>query len=108
MATAPRESFDPAANPVLVFSTTSIPEGLLVKGLLESEGLPVQVKGESEGPYRMGPVYLWVPEAFEVQARLVLEEALSGETAPGKRADAPPERGRSPSAWSTEEPSGPS
>jgi len=108
MATAPRESFDPAANPVLVFSTTSIPEGLLVKGLLESEGLPVQMKGESEGPYRMGPVFLWVPEAFEVQARLVLEEATSIGTAPGEGAEPPPELGRSPSAWSTEEPSGPS
>jgi putative signal transducing protein len=62
---------------VMVFGTGSIPEGLLVKGLLESEGIPVQMKGEAEGPYRMGPVSLWVPEAFEVQARLILEEASS-------------------------------
>jgi len=67
---------------VLVFSTTSIPEGLLVKGLLESEGIPVQLKGESEGPYRMGPVDVWVPAALEVQARLILQEAVSGDVAP--------------------------
>ena len=79
---SPRESVDPAADLVLVFSTTSIPEGLLVKGLLESEGIPVQVKGESEGPYRMGPVDVWVPAAFEVQARLILEEAASGNAEP--------------------------
>lgn len=79
----PQRSVDPSASLVLVFSTTSIPEGLLVKGLLESEGIPVQLKGESEGPYRMGPVYVWVPEAFEVQARLVLEEAVSGDAGPG-------------------------
>jgi putative signal transducing protein len=66
-----------ASRLVMVFGTGSIPEGLLVKGLLETEGIPVQMKGEAEGPYRMGPVSLWVPEAFEVQARLILEEASS-------------------------------
>ncbi len=73
---------------VMVFGTGSIPEGLLVKGLLESEGVPVQLKGEAEGPYRMGPVSLWVPEALEVQARLILEEASSGRT----RVDEPDDR----------------
>jgi len=80
---AAQKSFDASTDLVLVFSTTSIPEGLLVKGLLESEGIAVQLKGESEGPYRMGPVYVWVPEEFEVQARLVLEEATSGDAVPG-------------------------
>jgi hypothetical protein len=65
---------------VLVFSTASIPEGLLVKGLFESEGIPVQVKGESEGPYRMGPVHLWVPVELEVQARMILEDAVRDES----------------------------
>jgi len=32
-------------------------------------------KGEGEGPYRMGPVYLWVPEEFEIQAKMILQEA---------------------------------
>jgi hypothetical protein len=64
----------------MVFGTGNIPEGLLVKGLLESEGIPVQLKGEAEGPYRMGPVSLWVPETFEIQARMILEEAAAGET----------------------------
>ena len=63
---------------VLVFTTPSIPEGLLAKGLLESEGIPVWVKGEAEGPYRIGPVLLWVPEEFEIQARMLLEDAGSG------------------------------
>jgi hypothetical protein len=64
----------------MVFGTGNIPEGVLVKGLLESEGIPVQLKGEAEGPYRMGPVSLWVPETFEIQARMILEEAAAGET----------------------------
>jgi hypothetical protein len=89
--------FDPPAGEVpasgrlvLVFSSSSIPEGLLAKGLLESEGISVFVKGESEGPYRMGPVYLFVPEEVEVQARLALAEAASGarSTAPSDAADA--------------------
>jgi Putative prokaryotic signal transducing protein len=63
---------------VMVFATQKIPEGMLVKGLLEAEGITVFVKGESEGPYRIGPVYLWVPEEFEVQARLVLADAAAG------------------------------
>jgi hypothetical protein len=67
----------PSTRLVMVFGTGSIPEGLLVKGMLESEGIPVQMKGEAEGPYRMGPVSLGVPEALEVQARMILEEAAS-------------------------------
>jgi phage major head subunit gpT-like protein len=51
-----------------------------VKGLLEAEGIPVAMKGESEGPYRMGPVYLWVPEALEAQARLIIEDARRAES----------------------------
>ena len=62
---------------VLVFVAVRIPEGMLAKGLLESEGITVFVKGESEGPYRMGPVYLWVPEELEVQARHLLASVHS-------------------------------
>jgi hypothetical protein len=58
---------------VHVWSTRSIPEGEIVRARLEDEGIPVLVKGEGEGPYRMGPVHLWVPAALEVQARLILD-----------------------------------
>lgn len=69
---------------VLVFSTASIPEGLLVKGLLESEDIPVAMKGESEGPYRIGPVFLWVPKDIEARARRVIEDARSGNLSVGE------------------------
>jgi hypothetical protein len=62
---------------VHVFTATTIPEGLLARSRLEAEDIPVMVKGESEGPYRLGPVYLWVPEELEVQARLILAEVTS-------------------------------
>ena len=57
---------------VLVGSYGSVPEGFLAKGRLEAEGIPVLSKG-GDGPYRMGPVHLFVPEELEVQARLVLD-----------------------------------
>ena len=59
---------------VRVWSTPSVPEGEIAKARLEAEGIPVFLKGEGEGPYRMGPVYLFVPSELEVQARLVLAE----------------------------------
>jgi len=59
---------------VLVWSTPSVPEGEVAKARLEAEGIPVLLKGEGEGPYRMGPVYLYVPAELEVQARLALAE----------------------------------
>jgi len=55
-------------------------EAHALRGRLEAEDIPVFVKGEHEGPYRMayGPVLMFVPEDLEVQARLVLAQALSG------------------------------
>ena len=77
----PMTSREPATDTqgrlVQVLATSSIPEGLLARSLLEAEGIPVVTKGESEGPYRIGPVYLLVPEAYEVQARLILAEVAS-------------------------------
>ncbi len=57
-----------------VYSAPSVTDGYIVKGRLESEGIPVMLKGEGEGPYRMGPVYLWIPADLEVQAQLILDE----------------------------------
>jgi hypothetical protein len=62
---------------VRVLTTASIPEGYLAKGRLESEGIRVILKGEAEGPYRMGPVHLFVPAELEVQARLVLDSTIA-------------------------------
>jgi len=66
---------------VLATVLPTVPEGLLARGLLQAEGIPVLTKGEAEGPYRMGPVELWVPEGLEVQARLLLEAPPASEDA---------------------------
>ena len=57
----------------IALSTGSLPQALAARARLESEGIPVLMKGEGDGPYRMGPVHLLVPEGLIVQARLVLE-----------------------------------
>jgi len=62
-----------SANFVHVWSTGSVPESEIARARLEAEGIPVLLKGEGEGPYRMGPVHLWVPAALEVQARMILD-----------------------------------
>jgi hypothetical protein len=64
-----------------VYSTSSITDGYLARGRLEAEDIPVFIKGEGEGPYRMGPVHLYVPEELEVQAVLVIDEIRSGRLA---------------------------
>jgi len=63
---------------VLVDSTRSITDGYLLRGRLEADGIPVVLKGEGEGPYRMGPVHVFVPVEFEVQALMIIEEIRSG------------------------------
>lgn len=72
--------------------TESSPVGaLLIKSRLESEDIPVFLKGEVEGPYRFGPVHLWVPADLEVQARVVLAEILGGALALPDDEDVPEE-----------------
>jgi hypothetical protein len=61
---------------VRVLSTASLPEGEIAKARLEDDGIPVLLKGEGGAPYRMGPVHLFVPASFEVQARLILSESF--------------------------------
>ena len=43
-----------------VYETLDPLRGLLVRGLLESDGIRVLATGEGTGPYRMGPVILSV------------------------------------------------
>ena len=69
------------ADLVRVYSSGNAINGELTRGRLEAEGIPVMLKGEGEGPYRAGPVYLWVPADREADARAVLEAIERGEYA---------------------------
>jgi hypothetical protein len=59
---------------VRVHTGFSIMEGEIVKAHLEADGIPAMLRGEATGPYRMGPVEVWVPADMELHARIVLEE----------------------------------
>ena len=63
---------------VRVYATPDSFEGMLTKGHLEAEGITVLLKGEAEGPYRAGPVYLWVTAEDEARAREVIQAIESG------------------------------
>lgn len=65
-------------SPVRVYASGNAFDGLLTKGHLEAEGIDVLMKGEGEGPYRAGPVYLWVMPKDEDHAREIIRAIESG------------------------------
>lgn len=65
-------------GPVRVYASGNPFDGQLTKGRLEAEGIVVMMKGEGEGPYRTGPVYLWVAPEDEERARAIIREVGSG------------------------------
>jgi Putative prokaryotic signal transducing protein len=76
---------------VRVFETVDPARGLLVRGLLESEGIRVLAKGEGEGPYRTGPVVLLVGEHDAPRASELVRAAESGAMSLEAVDDAPAE-----------------
>ena len=65
-------------NLVRVFETRDPVRGILMRGLLEAEGLDVLAKGEGSGPYRMGPVILFVPDDVSDRATELITAAEDG------------------------------
>ena len=80
---------------VRILTTPDVTEGAIVRSRLEDEGIPVMTNG-GEGPYRMGPVHVFVPAEFEVQARLVLDTVRAGPYVPTEMAVEEPERDERP------------
>lgn len=68
---------------VRVYASPDAFAGELMRGRLEAEGISVMLKGEGEGPYRAGPVYLWVEARDEARARAVVDAMESGAFAVG-------------------------
>jgi hypothetical protein len=63
---------------VEIYETVDPLRGMLVRGLLESDGIRVLAKGEGTGPYRMGPVILFVAEDEAPRARELVSASESG------------------------------
>jgi hypothetical protein len=65
-------------DPVRVWASNDTVEATLIRGRLELEGIPVLMKGDGEGPYRTGAVYLFVPVEDETRATALIEAVRSG------------------------------
>ena len=63
---------------VRIYETADPIRGLLVRGLLEAEGIDVLAKGEGSGPYRMGPVILFVPDDASDRAKELITASEEG------------------------------
>jgi Putative prokaryotic signal transducing protein len=63
---------------VRVFASGDSVAGEMMRGRLEAEGINAMLKGEGEGPYRTGLVYVWVSVADEAAARAIVDAVESG------------------------------
>jgi len=63
---------------VQVFASPDSVAGEMMRGRLEAEGITAMLKGDGEGPYRAGPVYVWVPSEDEAAARTIVDAVSSG------------------------------
>ena len=63
---------------VRVYETLDQVRALLVRGLLESDGIGVLAKGEGTGPYRTGPVILFVDQDDAARAKELVAASEAG------------------------------
>jgi hypothetical protein len=81
MDASPEPGDDGHVKLVRVYETSDPIRGLLVRGLLEAEGIDVLAKGEGSGPYRMGPVILFVPDDASDRAKELIAASEDGSLA---------------------------
>ncbi len=79
------------ADLVSVHTSSDLLSAELMRGRLEAEGIPAEIKGEGAGPYRVGQVSLWVPREDEDAAREIVLDVEAGSYAldDGDRDDLP-------------------
>jgi hypothetical protein len=82
---------DGSVKLIRVFESLDPIRGMLVRGLLEAEGLEVLAKGEGLGPYRTGPIILFVTKDASERARELIAAAEDGSLAlaPDERSSGP-------------------
>jgi hypothetical protein len=78
-----RKKIDKDAGLMCIYVTSGLYQAEIIRGKLEANNIPVLLKYESLGPVMgltvdgLGEVEVWVPCAFETQARSLLEETGS-------------------------------
>jgi Putative prokaryotic signal transducing protein len=75
---AGRDTMVAMGDLVRVWASNDAIEAALIRGRLELEDVPVLSKGDAEGPYRTGAVYLFVPAEHETRARALIDAVRSG------------------------------
>lgn len=70
-----------------VYASTDAVAGTMMRGRLEAEGIEAMINGEGDGPYRVGPVYVWVRAEHEAAAREIVAAVESGRYALESDAD---------------------
>lgn len=85
MDASPASGHDGRVKLLGVYETLDPIRGLLVRGLLEAEGIDVLAKGEGAGPYRMGPVILFVPDDATDRAEELISASEEGSLFLGPR-----------------------
>ena len=73
---------------VRVYASIDAVAGEMMRGRLEAEGVDAMINGDGDGPYRAGPVYVWVRAEHERAARTIVAEVQSGRCALAPDADA--------------------
>lgn len=63
---------------VRVFASADPVAGEMMRGRLEAEGVRAMLKGDGDGPYRAGAVYVWVSAEHEEIARQIVVAVESG------------------------------
>ena len=63
---------------VRVYETADPVRGMLVRGLLEADGIEVLEQGEGSGPYRVGPVILFVRDEHAGRAEELIRASETG------------------------------
>jgi len=76
---------------VQVFSTASMTEGQIAKGLLETDGISVWLKGPGEDPYPTAGSFLFVAPEDEAKAREILKDVAEGDFEGAGDTEATPE-----------------
>lgn len=72
---------------VNILTTSSVVESEIARGRLESQGIPVLLKGQGlDAPYPTGPVDVFVPAPLAGRARHLLDESTHGGGANGSEA----------------------
>lgn len=75
------ETYDEEANLVQVYVTSGLYQAEIIRGKLETNGIPVLLKYESLGPVMgltvdgLGQVQVWVPTSAAAAARDLLAES---------------------------------